>query len=648
MTTSRPAEQPNKPTWERRFREAQRRPGAIHRAVVSALTIAALLAGSAYAQSTWVVNGAEMPMQEFVNQVAEMTGKTIILDPRQQNAKVTVFSDTELDADGVYELFLTILKVHNLGAVENNGVVEVLQNTTVKQSGADIVGEEDAATSQLVTRVVPLSHVQASEVVKTIRPLMPQAAHVAAIDNPNVLILADFASNITRLLRLIEQTDVVDEVEIVHRELKHAWVGTVAAILEEIAPDQLGRGAKGPQAVQIVANERNNALILKGKLEPIADALRLIDKLDVAETTTGTARVIRLSHGDAVAVAELLRQLVSVKNEEGQAISIQADESLNALVVRANPSTMKELLAIVAELDVRRAQVLIEAAVVEISIDNLHNSGVEAGAIDMRGTSVPLVTTTLNGIVGGLLTSLQDGDDIDPRAVIRAAPSPTLAALKLDRDGISFGAIINALQTDGRADLLSTPSVLTLDNQEATNSAGQKIPFRTGSFTTTSDGASNPFQTINRETVGVELTVTPHIHDDSSIRMAIALTVGAVAPSVDQVTDVVTNERSLTTTVLAENKQIILLGGLIKDDQLSSVRKVPLLGDIPLLGRAFRSTRETRAKRYLLMFLRPTILRSGEDAQITARNRYQDIYSIEGGSSGRPAELDGIFEVDGD
>ena len=617
--------------------------------MVYALTIAALLAGSAYAQSTWVVNGAEMPMQEFVNQVAEMTGKTIILDPRQQNAKVTVFSDTELDANGVYELFLTILKVHNLGAVENNGVVEVLQNTTVKQSGADIVSEEDAATSQLVTRVVPLSHVQASEVVKTIRPLMPQAAHVAAIDNPNVLILADFASNITRLLKLIEQTDVVEEVEIVHRELKHAWVGTVAAILEEIAPDQLGRGAKGPQAVQIVANERNNALILKGKLEPIADALRLIDKLDVAETTTGTARVIRLSHGDAVAVAELLRQLVSVKNEEGQAISIQADESLNALVVRANPSTMKELLAIVAELDVRRAQVLIEAAVVEISIDNLQNSGVEAGAIDARGTSVPLVTTTLNGIVGGLLTSLQDGDDIDPRAVIGAASSPTLAALKLDRDGISFGAIINALQTDGRADLLSTPSVLTLDNQEATNSAGQKIPFRTGSFTTTSDGASNPFQTINRETVGVELTVTPHIHDDSSIRMSISLTVGAVAPDVGQsLADVVTNERSLETTVLAEDKQIILLGGLIKDDQLRSVRKVPLLGDIPLLGRAFRSTNESRAKRYLLMFLRPTILLSGEDAQVTARNRYQDIYSIEGGSSARPAELDGIFEVDGD
>ncbi|MCY3624341.1 MAG: type II secretion system protein GspD [Gammaproteobacteria bacterium] len=647
MSTSRRAEQPVK----RIPRSSPVRGWApwpkddARHAVSSVLVAAALLAGTAVAQSTWVVNGADMPMQEFVNQVAEMTGKTIILDPRQQNAKVTVFSNTELDGDGVYELFLTVLKVHNLGAVENNGVVEVLQNTAVKQSGADSANLEDPAPSRLVTRVIPLSHVEASEIVKTIRPLMPQAAHVAAIENPNVLILADFASNISRLTSLIEQTDVVDEDEIVHRELEHAWVGTVATILEEIAPDQLGRGAKGPQAVQIVANERNNSLILKGKLEPIADALRLIDKLDVQETTTGTARVIRLNHGDAVAVAELLRQLVSVTTEEGQEISIQADESLNALVVRADPATMKELLAIVAELDVRRAQVLIEAAVVEISIDAQEDVGVEVGAVDARGTSVPIMTTTLNGVVGAMLARLDTNNEIDPAVVVGAATSPTLAALKLDRDGISFGAIVNALETDGRANLLSTPSVLTLDNQEARNVAGQKIPFRTGSFTTTTDGASNPFQTINRETVGVELRVTPHIHEDSSIRMVILLKVGNVAPTLagQGFADVVTNERELETTVLAEDRQIILLGGLIKDDDLRTTRKVPLLGDIPVVGRAFRSTRDTKTKRYLLMFLRPTILLSGEAAELLAGERYEAIYSVEGSTD--PADMNDLFET---
>ena len=650
MTTDNRAEHPPE-TASRMATFRKRRRGARHHCA-SVLAICTLMAGSALAQTTWVVNGADMPIQEFVNQVAEMTGKTIILDPRHQNNKITVFSNTELDADGVYELFLTVLKVQNLGAVENNGVVEVIQNTAVKQSGTDVVDQPDAASSQLVTRVVPLSHVQASEVVKTVRPLLPQAAHIAALDEPNVLILADFASNISRLMTLIKQTDVVDEDEIVHRELEHAWVGTVAAILEEIAPEQLGRGAQGPQAVQIVANERNNALILKGKLEPIADVMRLIDKLDVPETTTGTARVIRLNHADAVAVAELLRQLVSARDEEGQATSIQADESLNALVVRADPATMKELLAIVVELDVRREQVLIEAAVVEISIDAVASLGVEVGAVDGRGTSVPLVTTTLNGFVGALLNQFDDNANavgVDPAAVVGAATSPTLAALKLDRDGISFGAIINALETDGRADLLSTPSVLTLDNQEAVHTAGQNIPFRTGSFTTTTDGASNPFQTIDRDTVGVELRVTPHIHDDSSIRMAIFLNVGAIAPTVGQnVADIVTNERELETTVLAEDRQIILLGGLIKDDEITSINKVPLLGDIPLVGRAFRSTNQTRAKRYLLMFLRPTILRSGEAAQIAARERYQSIYSVQGPDPTRGAELDSLFEIERD
>ena len=636
----RPArERPPRPeSWLRRALAAQR----------TALALAALLAASAAAQSTWVVNGADMPIGDFINQVAEMTGKTIVVDPRLRNNTVTVFSTTELDADGVFALFLTVLKVHGMGAVENNGVVEVVQQPTIKASGGD-VAEGEAPSSQLVTRVVPLSHVPASELVKTLRPLMPQTAHIAAIEIPNVLVLADYASNISRLMALIKQTDVVDEDEIVHRQLEHAWVGTIAAILEELAPEQLGRGAKGPQGVQMVANERNNALILRGKLEPIADALRLIDKLDVPETTTGTARVIRLNHGDAVAIAELLRNLVSVKSDEGQAISIQADEALNALVVRADPATMKELLAIIVELDVRRAQVLIEAAVVEISIDRLQSAGIEVGAADGRGTSVPVVTTTLNGIVGSLLNGLGNPDRIDPVAVVAAATSPTLAALKLDRDGISFGAIINALETDGRADLLSTPSVLTLDNQEALNSAGQKIPFRTGSFTTTTDGASNPFQTINREAVGVELRVTPHIHDDSSIRMVISLVVGNVAPGVGQgFADVVTNERKLETTVLAEDKQIILLGGLIKDDSTNSVRKVPLLGDIPVIGRAFRSVNETKSKRYLLMFLRPTILLTGEEAQVAARERYQGIYSIQGGRGAGSTEVGDLFEATND
>ena len=613
-----------------------------------ALVLATVLAAGSWAQDTWVTNGTDMPILSFINQVAEMTGKTIVVDPRLRTNTVTVFSTTELDADGVYALFLTVLKVHSMGAVENNGVIQVIQQPVVKQSGGNVT-QEDAPPDLMITRVMPLDHVPATEVVKTLRPLIPQTGHIAAIDEPNVLLLADYASNLARLSTLVEQMDVVDEDTIIHRPLEHAWVGTVAALLQEIAPDQFGPGAKGPQGVQLVANENNNSLVLKGKSDSIANVLQLIDKLDVPVTAAGAAQVIPLSHAEAEPTATILDNLVNANVGENQGVSanIQPDLSLNALVVRADPATMKDLLAIVAQLDVRRSQVLIEAAIVEFSVDALRAAGVELGGVDARGTSIPTVSTTLDGIVGSLLSRLASDDDtIDPAAAVAAAASPTLAVAKLDRDGISFGAIVTALQTDSRANLLSTPSVLTLDNQEAINFAGQEIPFRSGSFTTPSDGSVRPFTTVQRDQVGTELKVTPHIYDDNSIRMAIFLKVGNVVDtSLGGFADVVTNERELTTTVLAEDRQIILLGGLITDDLRTSTRKVPLLGDVPVLGRAFRSQNETRIKRYLLMFLRPTVLDSGEAAEQAARDRYEGVYTIRN-PNGPPGELEDVFEVE--
>lgn len=613
-----------------------------------ALVLATVMAAGAWAQDTWVTNGTDMPILSFINQVAEMTGKTIVVDPRLRTNTVTVFSTTELDADGVYALFLTVLKVHSMGAVENNGVIQVIQQPVVKQSGGNVT-QEDAPPDLMITRVMPLDHVPASEVVKTLRPLIPQTGHIAAIDEPNVLLLADYASNLARLSVLVEQMDVVDEDSIIHRPLEHAWVGTVAALLQEIAPEQFGPGAKGPQGVQLVANENNNSLVLKGKSDSIANVLQLIDKLDVPVTAAGAAQVIPLNHAEAEPTATILDNLVNANVGENQGVlaNIQPDVSLNALVVRADPATMKDLLAIVAQLDVRRSQVLIEAAIVEFSVDALRAAGVELGGVDARGTSIPTVSTTLDGIVGSLLSRLATDDDtIDPVAAVAAAASPTLAVAKLDRDGISFGAIVTALQTDSRANLLSTPSVLTLDNQEAINFAGQEIPFRSGSFTTPTDGSVRPFTTVQRDQVGTELKVTPHIYDDDSIRMAIFLKVGNVVDtSLGGFADVVTNERELTTTVLAEDRQIILLGGLITDDLRTSMRKVPLLGDVPVLGRAFRSQNETRIKRYLLMFLRPTVLDSGEAAEQAARERYEGVYTIRN-ANGPPGKLEDVFEVE--
>lgn len=616
--------------------------------------VCAFAAGAMAQPATWTVNGPSMPIREFVAQVAEITGKTIVLDPSAKSQEVTVFSNVSLDADAVYELFLTVLKVNNLAASESGEIVTVIRAQMAKTSGRMVSEDDDLPHDLVVTRVVPVKHVASSELVKTMRSMSAQTAHMAAIASPNVVIIADYAGNMRRLLSIIEQIDMVDPDEIVHRVLEHAWVGTVAALLEEIDPELLGRNAKGPRRVQIVANERNNSLILKGKPRPIATALRIVDRLDVPETIAGGASVIRLNHADATVIAEKLSSVVNdgAGGEGGQpTVTIAPVESLNALIIRADPATLNEVLAIISQLDVRRAQVLIEVAVVEVSVNNVDSHGVEIVAGDARGTSVPLVSTTLNGIIGGLLTRIGEAGEnvsVDPVKVASGLTAPTIALAKLDSDGISFGAVLTAILTDTRANLLSTPSVLTLDNEEAEYFSGQQVPFRTGSFTTTTDGSRNPFQTINREQVGVTLTVTPHVHEDLSMRLALDLNVGNVIDSDESsvnAADLLTSERKLKTTVLADDRQIILLGGLIQDDYRDVKRKVPLLGDVPLLGRAFRSQRETLIKRHLLMFLRPTVLLSGAEALGEAKRRYQGIYRLHGSSATPVTEsLESVFE----
>ena len=624
-----------------------------------AIAAALALASSALAQpASWTVNGPAMPIREFIAQVAEITGRTIVVDTAVKSQEVAIFSNVPLDADGVYELFLTVIKVNNLVASEADDVITVTRQQAAKWSGQLVSGEDASPHDLLITRVIPVKHVASSELVKTMRTMLAQNAHMAAIASPNVVIVAAYAGNMRRILAVIEQIDMVDPEEIVHRVLEHAWVGTVAALLEEIDPELLGRNSKGPRRVQIVANERNNSLILKGKPRPIAAALRIIDRLDVPETTGGGATVVRLNHADAADTAENLSALVN--NQSGAeggppTATVQAVESLNALILSADPTTLNELLAIVSQLDVRRAQVLIEVAVVEVSVNNVDTRGLEIAAGDSRGSSVPLVSTTLNGIIGGLLTRIGENENatVNPLAVARGLTSPTIAVAKLDRDGISFGAVLTAMLSDTRANLLSTPSVLTLDNEEAEYFSGQQVPFRTGSFTTTTDGARNPFNTINREQVGVTLKVTPHVHQDLSMRLVIDLNVGNVVDSTESsgpaAVDVLTAERQLKTTVLADDRQIILLGGLIQDDYRDTQRKVPLLGDVPLLGRAFRSKRETLVKRHLLMFLRPTVLLSGDEAADMAGRRYQGIYRLHGDSQAPISDdIESVFERDGE
>ncbi|MDP6375573.1 MAG: type II secretion system secretin GspD [Pseudomonadales bacterium] len=626
--------------------------------VVAVLAVSAattLIAPHAFAQEqTWKINIKNADIHEFVAQVAAITGRTFVVDPRLKG-NVTVISSESMNAQAIYALFLSVLRAHNFTAVPSGDVVRIQQTATGKQTPG-VEGELGMiAAEELVTRVIAAQNVESAELVKILRPLIPQYGHIAAVAEPNIVIISDHADNIRRLRTIIEQIDVADESEVVVVPLEDAWVGNVVAMLEKVAPEQIGRNSKGPQRIQIIANERNNSLVLRGKPKPIAEVLKLIEQLDQPTTTTGAVQVIYLKYADATAIAEILSGMISergMSNEEGtvEATTIRADESLNAIVVRADPGTMAELMQILDALDVRRTQVLIEAAVVEVSITDTEAIGIEMAAVDTRGQTVPLVTTSLNGVLNSLLSGLipDAGATIDENVLtgLSSISQPTIAAAKLDADGISFGALVTALATNSHANLLSTPSILTLDNQEAKIVVGQEVPFRTGSFTTTGDGTSNPFTTVQREDVGLQLTVTPHVHDGTSVRLEVAQNITNIVETAvgdSAFADVVTSKREIETTVLAEDRQIIVLGGLIRDDISESRRKVPLLGDIPVLGALFRSTSETRTKNNLLIFLRPTVIKNQEDNNRVTHRKYQDIWEVEITSEQMNDELDELF-----
>ena len=609
---------------------------------------------------TWKINLKNADIREFITQVSTITGTTFVVDPRVKG-NVTVVSDRKLDTEAVYALFLSVLRVHGFGASRTGDVVRIVQSATVKQSGAPVNDDGGSLSEQVVTRVISARNVAAADLVKILRPLIPQYGHIAAVPQANVVIISDHADNIGRLLTIIRQVDVADEDEVVVVTLEQAWVGSVVEILEQVAPDQIGKSAAGPQRVLVIGNDRNNTLVLRGKSAAIAEVRSLIEQLDQPATSSGSTRVFQLNHADATRTAEILNGILIEPrgrgdNTKSENINIQADISLNAIVVRADPGTMSEIQEILRQLDIRRAQVLIEAAIVEVSVDATRAIGIEAGVADAGGASVPFASTTLNGIISNLLSSISatvvDGK-IDPVQGIASVGSPTLAVARLDPDGVSFGAILNAIAINTSADLLSTPSILTLDNEQASILAGQTVPFRTGSFTSTNNGASNPFTTIQRQDIGIELTVTPHIHDDSSIRLEVSQTVENVINTGLEIgeagfSDVVTNKRSIETTILADDRQTIVLGGLIQDDVRATRKKVPLLGSIPFLGRLFQNRSTTRTKVHLLVFLRPTIQRTREEVAETTERKYNGIWQVqiesrESGSESEP-QLEQIYE----
>jgi len=596
------------------------------------------LMSSAQAQeSTWRLNMKDADIRAFVTQVADITGYSFVIDPRVQG-KVTVLSSAPMNKDQIYDLFLAVLGVHGFTAIPGEEVIKVVQQVDAKQSAESLDRFAITPSEQLITRVIQVDNANALELVPILRPLVAKYGHLAAVAAANALIVSDHYANIQRIEQIVKKLDSPAKYEVEVIQLDEAWVGDMVALLQELAPDELAGNGVGNAArkYSITADERSNRLILRGD-QNFRDKMRgLIRQLDQPSASGGTTRVLRLKNADAKSLANLLEGVMGElvretagDNRPGGQFAVFADEGLNALVIRGEPSLIQEAEQIVTALDIRRAQVMIEAAIVEISEDMGKQLGVQLAAGDESSGGFPVLGTNLasgsmlglNQVIGAVL-----GDGTVPAL----AGGLTAGAGDRNRNGVTWGLLIQALSTSSAANLLSTPSIITLDNQESEIIVGQNVPFRTGQAAVSGEGLTNPFTTIERRDVGLTLKVTPTISADGLVRLVVEQTTENVSPTtVAGASDLITNKREIKTTVLADDGETIVLGGLMKDDYEVQKSKVPLLGDIPYLGRLFSSESESRVKRNLLVFLRPTIMLGKVDAAAVTDNKYQSLREID-------------------
>lgn len=564
------------------------------------------------------MNNAEL--RDIVEEISTILGTTVVLDPRV-TGRITVMSRQALDREGVRRLFYSVLDAHNFTVIDEGDRILITPVTEAKTRAGQGVAK-NATASQFVTQVIELDTSNAADIAGLVRPLISANGYVGPSVSANALVVTDAAANVQRVAQLVRQLDAGQNTQHAVVQLRHAQAADVAPVMEAT----LGK-RNADTAIQVIADTRTNRLILVG---PPTVRQRLVDlarSLDTPATANlDNARVIRLRYSDAKQLAEVLEtmgqgrkptQTMGGAKEQasGPGFIIKADESQNALVLIAEPAQIRTIENIVRQLDQPRAQVLIHAAIVEISGDMAEavgvqwgiNTGDAKGFLNFPGTDIP--------IVGGLRFD-----------EIKSAPEGAILQLGSDR----FGALISALASNTRSNLLSTPSLLTLDNQQAEIIVGQNVPFKTGSYATNSSGADNPFTTVERKDVGISLKIKPYINEGSTLRLEVEQEVSDIAPSVSGVdsSDLITNKRALKSTILADDGEIIVIGGLIRDSVRTQQSGVPLLRDIPYLGALFRWKKDTQSKSNLMVFLRPTIVRSKEDLSEVSQQRYNALHDL--------------------
>jgi general secretion pathway protein D len=591
----------------------------------------------------YTLNFRDADIGQIADAVSMATHKTFIVDPRVR-AQVTMISSTPVDAATFYETFQSILQVHQFIAVPGaGGTMKIIPDANQRfyPGSHDLQDHVSATSDEIVTQVIPVKNVSAVQLVTVLRPLVPTTGQINAYSPTNMIIISDHAANVSRVMKIIARIDQVGDADVEVVPMQNASATEVVRVLTSLYQGQAQQDP-GVQPLKMVADERSNSVLISGEPASRLRAKVLITHLDTPQQTGGDTQVRYLRYADSDKLAAKLKEQLSgvaaaatgagagagaatPTAQESKNSQIWSDPTNNALVITAPPKVMKQINAIIDKLDIRHAQVLVEAIIVDVDLNKSSELGVNwaTWGETSSGTVIP-GATFLTPVGGASLVDLANAV-ANPTSISSALESGTTVALgRVAQTGISFAAMLRALRSDTSTNVIATPSALTMDHQEATLKAVEEVPFVTGQYTNTgtSGGAVSPFQTIQNEEVGTILKVTPQINEGDAIVLKIDIESSSVLPSASTAVNPTTSKREISTDVLIEDGGIIVIGGLISNEYDHTETSVPLLGSIPFLGELFKDHSATQTKTNLMVFIRPQIMHDGTEMSLETNSKY--------------------------
>lgn len=597
------------------------------RGTAMTLLLGVLGAVVAHAQTTPTANGDTVTMnmrdadiRTLIQWIADQTGKNMVVH-RDVQGKVTVLSAKPVTRDEAYQVFLSVLQVQGFAAIETPEAVKIVPAGIAAQSGVPYRRRGD---SDMITQVFRPTNVSAADLAQMLKPLVSKDAVINSDTSTNILLIADHATNVSELQELVQKMDHAGGSEVELVRLRYANAKQVLASLSTLYPAQ--GGGQGGQALPLTlsADERSNSILLGGDPVKRARVRNLIQQMDTPLSGEGNTQVFYLQYANAKEVMPILKSLAQsvLKDQKDKetSFSVEASESANALVINAPPGLLNSLKSVIEKLDVRRAQVLVEALIVEVSSDISNALGVQWASTNLtspEGSAGVIGVNTLGNLLPFNTVTDSTG------AAVGIAPGEGISLGYITRG--SLQAVIRALHSNTKANILSTPTVVAIDNEPASLLVGQNVPFITGQATSAASGTTNPFTTIERKDIGISLEVTPRINRGDSITLEIKQRVENIAPTVSKASDLVTNKREIDTKALINDDQVLVLGGLISDTQNDARQKVPILGDLPLIGKLFGSRSSQRVKNNLMVFIHPVILRNDDQIANVTRTHYESV-----------------------